>query len=353
MKKILVLRFSGMGDLALMVPVLRSLVAAHQHIQVTVVTQPRFAFFFQNIDRVTVFEADIDEKFAGFFGVRQLFRALFLTKDFDVVIDLHNHIRTIVLRNLFKVFGRPVFALDKGGKEKKAFSRKEKKITRPLPHQVERYQKVFEKAGYSFQLLKPPYLIPSDESKKLVEGWFVKKGLKKNEKWIGLAPFARHKTKIWPTANYPKLIDALIKKIPVKFFLYGSGDEEIKYFEDLQQLFPEHIVMVAGRLKLPQETTLMTHLDLMVCVDSSTMHLATMVNTPVLSIWGGSHPDVGWAPFGKGEESIVQISRVDIACRPCSVYGKETCFRGDFACLNWITPEMVTERVIGRIDEIK
>jgi ADP-heptose:LPS heptosyltransferase len=349
MKKILVLRFSAMGDMVLVVPVIRSLVAAHQDIQVTIVTRPRFATFFHGIERVTVFEADVDEKFAGFFGVRQLFRALFLTKDFDVIIDLHDHIRTIVLRNLFKFFGRPVFALDKGRKEKKAFSRKEKKVTKPLPHTVERYQKVFEKAGYTFPLLKPPYIIPGEESRKLVEGWFVKKGLKKNEKWIGLAPFALHKTKIWPVANYPKVIDSLIKKMPVKFFLYGGGEEEIKYFEDLQQLFPDHVVIVAGRLKLPQEITLMTHLDLMLCVDSSNMHLATMVNTPVLSIWGGTHPDVGFAPFGKGDESIIQISRAELGCRPCSVYGKETCFRGDFACLNQITPEIVVGRVMDRL----
>ena len=349
MKKILVLRFSAMGDVVLTVPVLRSLVAAHQDVQVTVVTRPRFSVFFQGIERVTVFEADVDEKFAGFFGVRQLFRALFLTKDFDMIIDLHDHIRTIVLRNLFKFFGKPVFVFDKGRKEKKAFSRKEKKVTKPLPHTVERYQKAFEKAGFKFPLLKPPYLSPTEESKKLVEGWFVKKGLEKKEKWIGLAPFAMHKSKIWPPANYPKLIDLLMKKMSVKFFLYGGGDEEIKYFEDLQQLFPDHIVIVAGRLKLPQEITLMTHLDLMVCADSSNMHLATMVNTPVLSIWGGTHPDVGFAPFGKGEESIIQISRVDLSCRPCSVYGKEVCFRGDFACLNSITPEVVAERVMGRI----
>jgi ADP-heptose:LPS heptosyltransferase len=350
MKKTLVLRFSAMGDVVLMVPVLRSLVAAHQNIQVTVVTRPRFVSFFQGIDRVAVFEADVDEKFAGFFGVRQLFRALFLTRDFDVIIDLHDHIRTIVLRNLFKFFGKPVFALDKGRKEKKAFSRKEKKITKPLPHSVERYQKVFEKAGYSFPLLKPPYLIPSEESKKLVQGWFVKKGLTKNETWIGIAPYALHKSKIWPLANYPKVIDAIIKKMPVKFFLYGGNDdEEIQYYEDLQLLFPEHIVIVAGRLKLPQEITLMTHLDLMVCLDSSNMHLANMVNTPVLSIWGGTHPDVGFAPFGKGDESIIQISRAELACRPCSVFGKETCYRGDFACLNNITPEVVSERILSRI----
>jgi ADP-heptose:LPS heptosyltransferase len=279
-----------------------------------------------------------------------LFRALFLSNDYDGIIDLHDHIRTILLRSLFKFIGKPVFVLDKARKEKKAFSRKENKITKPLRHTVVRYQQVFEKAGYKFPLLTPPYLIPSDESKKLVEDWFVNTGLKKNEKWIGLAPFALHKSKIWPVANYPKLLDTLIKKMPMKFFLFGGGDEEINYFKDLQQLFPEYCVIVAGRLKLSEEITLMTHLDLMICLDSSNMHLATLVNTPVLSIWGGTHPDVGFAPLGKGKESILQVDRDELPCRPCSVYGKETCYRGDFACLNNITPKMVAEKALERIN---
>jgi ADP-heptose:LPS heptosyltransferase len=350
MKRILVLRFSGMGDVALLVPVIRALVAEHKDVEVTVATRPRFAAFFTGIERVIVFDADVDHKFKGFFGIRQLFRALVLKKNFDVVIDLHDHIRTIILRNLFKIFGKRVIVFDKGRKEKKAFTRKENKITEPLPHTVERYHAAFEKAGFQFKLFQPPYLLPPEESKKLIEAWFVKKGLAKNEKWIGIAPFAMHKSKVWAVANYPKLIDSILKKMPAKFFLFGGGDEEIQYFEDLQSLFPEHCVIVAGRLKLPQELTLMHHLDLMVCMDSSNMHLAALSNTPLLSIWGGTHPDVGFAPFGKNnEENILQINREELTCRPCSVYGKETCLRGDFACLNWITPEIVADKIFRKL----
>lgn len=352
LKKILILRFSAMGDVVLLVPVVRSLVAEHQDVEVTVVTRPKFAAFFQGIERVIVFEADVDHKFKGFFGIRQLFRALVLKKNYDVVIDVHDHLRTIILRNLFKLFGKRVIVFDKGRAEKKAFSRKENKITTPLPHTVERYKAAFEKAGFQFKLLQPPYLIPTDESKKIIEAWFVKKELIKNEKWIGLAPFAMHKSKIWPVANYPTVINAIIKETNAKFFLFGGGDEEIQYFEDLQLLFPNNTVMVAGRLKLPQEISLMTHLDLMVCVDSSNMHLATLTGTPVLSIWGGTHPDVGFGPFGQGKESILQISREELPCRPCSVYGKETCYRGDFACMNNISPEKVTEEILKRIKNL-
>lgn len=338
-----------MGDVVLLVPVLRSLVAQHADVEVTVVTRPKFAAFFSGIERVIVFEADVDHKFKGFFGVRQLFRALILKHNYTVVIDLHDHLRTIILRNLFKIFGKPVVVFDKGRAEKKAFSRKENKITTPLPHTVERYKAAFEKAGFAFKLLQPPYLFPTEESKKIIEAWFLKKELSKAEPWIGLAPFAMHKSKIWPVANYPKVIETIIKKTNAKFFLFGGGDEEIQYFEDIQTLFPNNCVMVAGRLKMPQEIALMTHLNLMVCVDSSNMHLASLVGIPLLSIWCGTHPAVGFGPFGKSEEDMLQISREELPCRPCSVYGKETCYRGDFACLNTITPERVTEEILKRI----
>lgn len=100
---------------------------------------------------------------------------------------------------------------------------------------------------------------------------------------------------------------------------------------------------------MPQEIALMAHLDLMVCVDSSNMHLAALAGTPLLSIWGGTHPDVGFGPFAQGAESIIQISREALPCRPCSIYGKETCYRGDFACMNHITHERVTEEILKRI----
>jgi len=121
MKKILVLRIFFFFDLALMAPVIRSLVAEHQDVEVTIVTRLRFSPFFAGIDRVIVFDADVDHKFKGFFGIRQLFRALILKKNFDVVIDLHDHVRTIILRNLFKIFGKRVVVFDKGRNEKKAF----------------------------------------------------------------------------------------------------------------------------------------------------------------------------------------------------------------------------------------
>jgi len=349
LKKILVLRFSAMGDVALLVPVLKSLVAAHQDVEVTVVTRPKFAPFFYDIERVTVFPADVDYTYNGIFGIRDLFRTLIRKGDYELVIDMHDHIRTVLLRSLFKIFGTDVVVFEKGRKEKQAFSRRDNKVTVPLPHTVLRYQQAFEKAGYSFPLLEPPYFSLNESLRAAASDWLVQKQLVKKEKWIGIAPFAMHATKIWPLENYKEVIEQVLQKIPAKFFLFGGGMQEIKYFESLQQKFPANCVIVAGQLKLRQEIAVMEQLDLMLSVDSSNMHMAALSGIPVLSIWGGTHPSIGFGPFKKGDESIIQVSSSELPCRPCSVYGRETCYVGGFPCLTRIKAEDITSRIIQLI----
>lgn len=335
-----------MGDVVLLVPVVKSLVAAYPDVEVTVVTRPKFASFFTDIDRVIPFPADVDYTYNGVFGMRELFRKLLQRADYDVVIDAHDHIRTIVMRTLFKLFRVPVVVFEKGRPQKKQFTRKENKNTTPLPHTVERYRRAFEKAGFSFPIVSPPYISVRDFTSNEVDIWLQEQKLEKTTPWIGVAPFAMHTSKIWPLRYYPELIRLLIQRTRAKIFLFGGGEKELKFFEELRSEFPDHCVVVAGQLKMKQELALMERLEAMLAVDSSNMHLASMMNLPVVSIWGGTHPDVGFGPFGQHPENLIQISRDELPCRPCSVYGRETCYRGDFACLNRITPEVVSERVI-------
>lgn len=349
MKRILILRFSAMGDVLLLVPVIRSLIVAHPDVEVTVATRPRFAPFFAGLERVKVFEADVDYHFTGFFGIRKLFFALLVRADFDVVIDMHDHIRTVILRNLFRLFGKPVVVFDKGRKEKKAFVRRDNKITTPLPHTVDRYHKALEEAGFSFTLQPGPWLLPDAVKEERLNQWLLKQGTRKNGPWIGLAPFALHRTKIWPLANYPKLIELLIRRCDPRIFLFGGGEDEIRYFRELKAMFPDCVVIVAGQLKTDAEIALVHRLDVMVCTDSANMHLAALCGIPVVSIWGGTHPDVGFAPLAQENSGVLQIGRETLPCRPCSVYGKETCYRGDYACLTGITVEMVAHVVLQKL----
>ena len=135
LKKILVLRFSAMGDVVLLLPVIQSLVRSYPDVEVTVVTRPKFASFFTDIERVVPFPADVDYTYSGIFGIRDLFGKLLRKAHYDVVMDMHDHIRTILLRSLFKIFGVPVVVFEKGRTDKHAFTRKENKRTIPAqPH---------------------------------------------------------------------------------------------------------------------------------------------------------------------------------------------------------------------------
>lgn len=338
-----------MGDVMLLVPVLRAFGNTYPDAQITVVTRPRFATFFASLPGVKVFEADVDGAYSGVLGMRDLFRALMKKGSYDLVLDLHDHIRTMMLRSMFKLFGTPVIVFDKGRKEKKAFTQREHKITEPLPHTVDRYAAAFAKAGLPVSVTPPPYLTADDEATDFVKTWLEERNLSKQEPWLGIAPFAMHVSKIWPVHNYKPLLEQLLAKRKMRFFFFGGGEKEVKFFEDLRNAFPDHCVLVAGQMKMKHEIALMPYLDLMLCVDSSNMHLAALSGTPLLSIWGGTHPALGFSPYGVDEKSIVQVPASELTCRPCSVYGKETCYRGDFACLNSIKPEAIVEQVSARL----
>lgn len=344
-KKILILRFSAMGDVVLLVPVLRSLLAEYPELQISVATRPKFTSFFHQLSNVKVIAADVDKEFKGFGGLWRLFKKLKIEK-FDLVIDEHDHLRTKILRALFFLAGTPTLVFDKGRSDKKKFTQAENKVTKVLPHTVERYSNAFKKAGFHFSLLQGSHLISEPDIRNEVSQWLQAEGLAKNESWIGVAPFAMHRSKIWPVENYTVLFRIILEQKKCRFFLFGGGQKEIDFFNTLKKEFPDQVTIVAGVLKLNKEIALMQKLDLMLCVDSSNMHFATLAGTPILSIWGGTHPDVGFGPFQRDQNSIIQISREELSCRPCSVYGKETCARGDFACMTHITPEMVRNRIV-------
>lgn len=85
----------------------------------------------------------------------------------------------------------------------------------------------------------------------------------------------------------------------------------------------------------------------MISMDSSNMHMAALSGTKVISIWGGTDPLTGFGAWQQPDEYSIRIPVEELTCRPCTVYGKGTCRRGDFACMEWLTPEMVFEKLVN------
>ena len=100
--------------------------------------------------------------------------------------------------------------------------------------------------------------------------------------------------------------------------------------------------MAAAKAGLAKELALLSHCNLMVSMDSANMHLASLVELTVVSIWGATHPYCGFLGFGQSEDNAVQLN---LTCRPCSVFGNKPCHTHDYFCLTGIAPERIVSAV--------
>ena len=216
-----------------------------------------------------------------------------------------------------------------------------KNTSKPLKTSVERYLDTFEKAGFSTELIKGPWISPKDDISDFLS--FHNLFLKEN-KWVGIAPFAKHETKIWGLSKIEELIVFLLEA-NYKIFLFGGGDGELLKLNYLADKY--EIINASKELSFKQEMTLMQQLDVMVTMDSSNMHTASLLGVNVVSIWGSTHPSLGFPPIGNENNIIITSERLD--CQPCSVFGNKPCSRGDHACMKLIEPLFVFKRINSQI----
>jgi ADP-heptose:LPS heptosyltransferase len=337
---LLVIRTSAMGDVALTIPVLRAVSKKYPSIKMTMVTRSIFGPFFSSVEGVDLLFPDFKNRHKGLPGMFRLFRDIRSSYNIDHVIDLHSVLRSTLLGFFFRLSGVPVSVIDKGRSEKRALVKgKEKK---QLKHSVERYCDVFARAGFPVIPEKGRCIIPSkNESERFPE--LMGKGNNLN---IGVAPYAKHRLKMWPEEKMIRLLKLLSGKYECRFWFFG-GSEDREKLAALSLRFPGS-VSVVGLFGLEEELALMSRLSLMIAMDSSNMHMAALTGTRVVSIWGGTDPLAGFGAWMEDDSLSVRIPVEELTCRPCTIYGKGKCRRGDFACMNWLTPEIVFDH-IGKI----
>jgi ADP-heptose:LPS heptosyltransferase len=336
---LLIIRTSAMGDVALMTPVLNSMREQHPEADLILLTRPAFKSFFTSPEGLKLFYPDFNKRHKGIQGLFILFRDLKKQGDIDYVIDLHDVIRSKIRRLFFWISRTPVIKIKKGRKEKKQVIRGERKEM--LSHSVERYQDVFERAGFKITLSKGPWIIPpSDALDKALKIAGFGEGIN-----IGVAPYAKHDLKMWPEENMIMLLKMISEKSVAKYWLFG-GPEESDQLLSFQKRVPGSFVL-SGKLKLEEELAVMTKLNFMISMDSSNMHMAALTGTKVISIWGATDPLTGFGAWMQPDEYSVRIPVDQLTCRPCTVYGKGKCRRKDHACMMWLTPEIVFQRIIN------
>jgi ADP-heptose:LPS heptosyltransferase len=335
--RLLVIRISAMGDVALTVPVLAGMRKDYPEVEIILLTKESFRPFFRGISGVSFFHPDLRNRHKDIRGLIELYRDIRSTGNIDFVIDLHDVLRSKFLRFLFRLSGVKSFIIDKGRSEKRAVIRGI--VKRQLPHSVERYSAVFAAASFPVNIPEGPWIIPTRQALGKVEELFSETGVLN----IGVAPYAKHALKRWPEEYMVTLLEMISSRYNARFRFFGGADERDRLAE-LQKLV-KNSELIPGDYSLDDELALMSRLDLMIAMDSSNMHMAALTGTKVISIWGGTDPISGFGAWGQPAWHSVFVPLQELSCRPCTVYGKGKCRRGDLACMNWLTPEKVFERI--------
>ena len=332
-RHLLVLRISAMGDVAMLPHALRALRAAYPDLRITVATQPLFRPFFEGLD---VGFVDIDPKGSQHSLWGMLRMAVEVRRmGVDAVADVHSVIRSAVFRRLLRLCGIPTAHIDKEHARKRCFIRRGGAASAPLRHSVLRYCDVFRRLGFEFG--DPVPVRPAERPNPLGP---------KQGRWVGFAPFSAQPGKTYPADLAREAVRLLAARCE-RLFIHSGDKAEADFAYEMEAAYPNATALY-GKIKLGDEIDLIAHLDCLVSMDSAAMHMAALVATPVVSVWGATHPGLGFLGWGCDPRNVLQA---DMACRPCSVYGAKPCRFGNYPCLRAVTPQMIADKVEEIINE--
>lgn len=331
--KIIVLRFSAMGDVAMVAAVLKELSTQNPTLALVMVSRQLFEPFFKDIPKLSFHAIEPKKKHKGIFGLYQLFKEL---KSYQplAVADLHDNLRSRIICSFFRLSGLPIKRIDKGRKEKAELVRKKNKVLKPLKLTVERYADVFRLLNFKIKLTHKLNV----QKKKLPNSTIAL--FDNAQKKIGISPFAQHIYKVYPLQKMEILV-ADLSKLGYQIFLFGGGESEKRQAETWQDEH-QNVTSLIGKLNLTEELSVISNLDLMLSMDSAGMHLASLMGIKVVSIWGPTHPYAGFLGYGQTIDDCIQI---DHPSRPSSIYGNKPCICDVDACINMIEPQTIIDKI--------
>jgi len=316
LKKILIIRFSSIGDIVLTSPVIRCVARQIPDAELHVLTRKSNRQLFEHnpyINKIHCFDGSL----------KPLIETL-KKEQFDFVADLHKNLRSMRVRYGLK---RPSAGFPKLNLEK--YLLVQFGIDRmPKLHIVDRYFKAVEPLGVQNDGLGLDYFLPPDEYSTLVQ-------LKEiyapqlSSGFYAVVIGGKHNTKILPVEK----VTEVCKKLDLKVILLG-GPEDRQRGEQIASFSGAHVTNSCGLLSLHQSAWLLKHSRAVLTNDTGLMHIAAAFGKPVVSVWGNTVISLGMTPYMPGKEHQSVISEVEgLKCRPCSKIGYERCPKGHFHCM--------------------
>jgi ADP-heptose:LPS heptosyltransferase len=308
-KKVLVVRFSSIGDIVLTTPVVRCLkrqLGAEVHYLTKEAFRPVLAAN-PYIDRLHTIRKD----------VREVLPAL-RAEGFDFVADLHRNFRSGQLR---RALGARSVAFSKLNLEKWLLVRFKADLL-PRVHIVDRYMQVVQDLGVRYDGAGLDYFIPADEE--VAPATWIQGG-----SYVALAIGAAHATKCLPVDQLIELCRSLAQPV---LLLGGAGDRDAG--EEVARQAGDQVVNLCGQLSLNQSASVVRQARVVISPDTGLMHIAAAFRKPILSVWGNTVPALGMSPFypdGADQSRLFEVE--GLSCRPCSKIGFKSCPKGHFRCM--------------------
>jgi heptosyltransferase-2 len=257
-------------------------------------------------------------------------------KKYDIALVPHRSIRSAVLAFSAQIKNRIGFDTSAG-----KFLLHEKVQYNSSIHEVKRNLSLLVPLGIEWKDTELPSLYPSEQDREKVNQFFTSNNLQNLSTMVGIAPGTRWNTKRWAKERFAELANVLSRK-GIYSILIGGVEDSMLCEEIMVLAGNAKVISSAGKFNVLQSAELIRRCSVLICNDSAPMHLAVAMRTPVVSIFGATIPEFGFAPYGQKD---VVIETKGLSCRPCSIHGGDVCPITTFDCMMKITPPMVLEKM--------
>lgn len=321
--KILIVRFSSIGDIVLTSPVIRCIKEQKPESEIHYLTKEKYQDVIKhnpNISKLWLLKRDYSQLISEM-----------KYEHFDYIIDLHSNLRTSILKRKIKALS---FTFDKiNFKKWLIVNFKINKL--PNAHIVDRYFETLKHFDISNDQKGLDYYISEPDKVNLSQ----LPNFATNSKIIAVAVGATHFTKQIPKE---KLIE-IIKNIDAKFVLLG-GKEDINKAKAIAGVIPEKCINLCGTLSINQSASVVQQADVVLTSDTGLMHIAAAFKKNIISLWGNTIPEFGMFPYLPGDKSFV-FEVKELRCRPCTKIGFNKCPKKHFKCMNDIDVASVVQKI--------
>jgi histidinol-phosphate phosphatase family protein len=326
MQKILVIRFSSLGDVILTSPAILNLKLSFPDSHLVFLTKERFRSVVEMMDGVDEIVCLPDD--AGTVGYLRILRQLDRSH-FSRIVDLHGNPRSWLARRMLTADISALY--QKRSVERRLIARRNnKRIPQTWPHTIDLYNSCINSLGAEVYCRRP-LLHPPLETEQSSGDEFH------GPPSVLIAPGAAHPNKQWEIEKFAEVAHHLYDHLGYRVFWAVASESDL--VPGLQDTFPERQFVQLVNEPLHRLASILFECRLAVTNDSGLMHLASAVGTPVIAVFGPTHQALGFAPRGLFD----RVVQVDEFCRPCSIHGQVPCWREERYCFTRIGPNMVYE----------